>query len=203
MAKGATSATSAAAKLGIPSNIRTVHGEWLRFPEIVHAPSPFNRVELCTLKISRNDTLKAARAGRRQPAFDLWGIVLGNPPPVPGVDARNDLQPGALTSIAEAHACFRGIERPLAEDDDGSNVIAYILRPRFFYEYDPNMVSVALKVPVPRGVVFAVYVRLIDTNKVVASGPIGVITHWGFVEADNADPKLPVNHASRYRAQLW
>jgi hypothetical protein len=30
-----------------------------------------------------------------------------------------------------------------------------------------------------------------------------VITHWGFVEADNADPKLPVKYASRYRSRLW
>jgi hypothetical protein len=185
------------------SSIKTAHGEWLRFPETVRAPSPFNRIELCTLKISHNDTYKAARAGRRQPAFDLWSMVLGNPPPVPGVDARNDQLPGALMSIAEAHACFRGIERPLAEDDEGSNVVAYVLRPRFLYEYDPDMVSVAHKIPVPRGVVFVVYARLIDPNKVVASGPIGVITHWGFVEADSADPKLPVNHTSRYRFRLW
>jgi hypothetical protein len=130
-------------------------------------------------------------------------MILGTPPPVPGVNARNDLIPGALTSIAEAHACFRGIERPLAEDDDGSNVAAYVLRPRYFYEYDPNMVSVALKVPVPRGVVYVVYARLTDPKIVVASGQTGVITHWGFVEADNADPKLPVSHSTRYRERLW
>jgi hypothetical protein len=130
-------------------------------------------------------------------------MILGNPPPVPGVSARNDLLPGALMSIAEAHACFQGIERPLAEDNDGGEVVAYILRPRFFYEYDPDMVSVALKVPVPRDVVFVVYARLFASGVVVASGQTGVITHWGFVEADSADQKLPVNHSSRYRDRLW
>jgi len=192
-----------ASKATAVSDIRSAQGEWLRFPDFVRAPSPFDRLTLCTLKISHNDTCKAARAGRRQPAFDLWGIVLGSPPPVPGVDARNDFIAGALTSIKEAHACFRGIERPLAEDDDGRNVVAYVLRPRFFYEYDPNMVSVALKVPVPRDVVFVVYARLIDEKDVVSSGPVGVITHWGFVEADRSDPRLPVNHSSRYRERLW
>jgi hypothetical protein len=91
----------------------------------------------------------------------------------------------------------------LAEDDDGANVAAYVLRPRYLYEYDPNMVSVALKVPVPRGVVFVVYSRLADAKTVVASGQTGVITHWDFVEADNANPKLPVNYSTRYRERLW
>lgn len=195
--------TTTAARNGVVTDIRNAHGEWLRFPNSVRAPSPFDQLTLCTLKISHHDTCRAARAGRRQPAFDLWGVVLGNPPPVPGIDARNDPLPGPLTSIAEAHACFRGIERPLAEDDDGWDVVAYILRPRFFYEYDPNMVSVALKVPVPRGVVFVVYARLANEKDVVASGVSGVITHWDFVEADSADPKLPVNHSSRYRERLW
>jgi hypothetical protein len=98
----------------IVSDIKSAHGEWLRFPNSIRAPSPFDRTELCVLEISHQDTCKAARAGRSQPAFELWGIVLGNPPPVPGVEARNDLLPGPLASIKEAHACFRGIERPLA-----------------------------------------------------------------------------------------
>jgi hypothetical protein len=130
-------------------------------------------------------------------------MVLGYDPPVPGVGARNDLIPGELTSIAEAHACFRGIERPLAEDNDGSDVVVYILRPRFFYEYDPNMVSVALKVPVPRGIIFATYVRLIDSDKIARTSPAGTITHWGFVESDRADPRLPINYETRYRTRLW
>jgi hypothetical protein len=202
MARTATG-TVAAQKSTLLSDVGVSHGEWLKFPNSVHAPSPFDRKVLCRLKISHNDTRKAARAGRRQPAFDLWSIVLGYPPPVPGVGARNDLIPGALTSIAEAHACFRGIQRPLAEDDDGRDVIAYILRPRFFYEYDPNMVSVALKVPVPRDVIFVVYARLSKADDVATAGPVGVITHWGFVEADSANPKLPVKYSSRYRTQLW
>ena len=181
----------------------TSPGAWLRFPTSVRAPSPFDRLTPCALEISHNDTRKAARAGRRQPAFDLWSMILGRAPPVPGVDARNASLPGALISIADAHACFRGIERPLAEDDDGGDVVAYALRPQFFYQYDPNMVSVALKVPAPRDVVFVVYARLFDANKVVASAQIGVITHWDFVEADRADPKLPVHYSSRYRNRLW
>lgn len=201
MVRGAVGAPSP--KRPVITDFAGAPGDWLRFPNFVHAPSPFDRHTLCRLKISHADTRKAARAGRRQPAFDLWSIVLGCAPPVPGVDTRNDMIPGALTSIAEAHACFRGIERPLAEDNDGRDVAIYILRPRFFYEYDANMVSVALKVPVPRDVVFATYVRLIDSDMVDLASLAGTITHWGFVESDRADPRLPINYETRYRARLW
>ena len=201
MARGAVGASSQTREVIVDRP--STPGDWLKFPNIAHAPSPFDRQTLCRLKISHADTRKAARAGRRQPAFDLWSMVLGYDPPVPGVGARNDLIPGELTSIAEAHACFRGIERPLAEDNDGSDVVVYILRPRFFYEYDPNMVSVALKVPVPRGIIFATYVRLIDSDKIARTSPAGTITHWGFVESDRADPRLPINYETRYRTRLW
>lgn len=201
MIRGAVGASSQ--KRHVVTDLTGAAGDWLRFPNFVHAPAPVDRKNLCRLKISHADTRKAARAGRRQPAFDLWSIVLGCPPPVPGVGARNDMIPGALVSIAEAHACFRGIERPLAEDNDGRDVVVYVLRPRFFYEYDPNMVSVALKVPVPRGVVFATYVRLIESDTISRAAAAGTITHWGFVESDHADPRLPIDHETRYRTRLW
>lgn len=190
-------------KLGFDSGAGPKAGEWLSPPESIHAPSPFDRFSLCRLKISRNDIQRAASAGRRQTVFDIWSMVVGKPPPVPGVQARNDLRPDELISATHAHACFRGIERPLAEDDDGSNVVAYILRPHVFYQYDPNMVSVALKQPVPRDVVFVVYARLRDQMEIEKSDEVGVITHWGFVEVDSAEPKLPVNYASRYGVRLW
>jgi len=117
--------------LGFDSDAGPKPGDWLLPPESIHAPSPFDRFSLCRLKISRNDIQRAASAGRRQIVFDLWSMVVGKPPPVPGVQARNDPRPDELVSIAHAHACFRGIERPLAEDDDGSNVAAYICVHKF------------------------------------------------------------------------
>ena len=110
--------------------------------------------------------------------------------------------PGALTCLNQAHALFRGIKRPLAEDDEGADVLAYVLKPALFFEYSPDMVSVALKVPVPEGNVFVAYARLQGLD----GGPDearGRITHWGFVEADKSDPDLPVDYASRYRTRLW
>jgi hypothetical protein len=182
--------------------VKSSVGGWLQFPTSVPARSPFNRDSLCRLKLSTNDVRKAARAGRRQPVFELWSGVIGSPPPVPGVDRRNNPDADDLTSLIQAHACFRGIERPLAEDDDGTDVIAYVLRPRFFYEYDPNMVSLALRVPVPRDLVFITYARLLELSD-NADEPVGVVTHWGFVEADPKNLRMPINSSTRYRERLW
>jgi hypothetical protein len=182
--------------------VKSSVGAWLQFPPTVHARSPFDQDSLCRLKLSTNDVRKAARAGRRQPAFELWSGVIGSPPPVPGVERRNNPDPNDLSSLIQAHACFRGIERPLAEDDDGANVVAYVLRPRFFYEYDPHMVSLALRVPVPRDLVFVTYARLFELEG-KADELVGVVTHWGFVEADPRNLRLPINSSTRYRERLW
>lgn len=143
------------------------------------------------------------QVSRRQLTFELWSVVLGLPPPVPGCGHRNRGITGTLCGLENAHAVFRGIERPLAEDDDGSDVLAYILKPEWMHQYDgASMVSVALKVAVPQDVVFVVYVRLSNP-----SAPLedltGTVTHWGFVEADKDDPTLPVEYNSRYRTRLW
>lgn len=190
-----------ASKPLIVTPIASAIGLWLRFPESVLAPTPGDKSKYWRLKIAQNDVRKLALAGRRQPAFDLWSVVLGQAPPVPGVERRNNPQPKDLTSLQDAHACFRGIKRPLAEDDTGDNVIAYVLRPHFFYEYDPTMVSVASKIPVPRDVVFVVYARIDGESG--TGEPRGTLTHWGFVESDRKALFLPISHASRYRTRLW
>jgi hypothetical protein len=178
-------------------------GNWLNSPERVTAPSPGDRSIPCIFRLSARDYSKLARAGRRQLNFELWSVVLGVPPPVPGCDHRNRDVKGELTCLNDAHALFRGIERPLAEDDDGAEVLAYIQKPRFFYEYDPNMVSVALKSPVPDDLVFVTYARLDEVAPGTETTTKGTITHWGFVEADRSDPTLPVGYLTRYRERLW
>jgi hypothetical protein len=182
--------------------VREGAGAWLVLPETVEAPSETDRAIPCIYRLSTADAVKMARASRRQPIFELWSCVLGTPPPVPGCRHRNREVTGKLTRLREAHALFKGIERPLAEDDDGANILSYVLKPRFMYTYDPDRISVALKVPVPQDVVFVVYVRLNkpDDN---SRAMIGVITHWGFVETDPNDQTLPIEHTSRYRTRLW
>jgi hypothetical protein len=181
----------------VPSGV----GKWVQLPERVTAPSPEARAVPAIFCLSSADSVKMARAGRRQLIFELWSIVLGVPPPVPGVERRNRDAESGLTCLYEAHALFRGIERPLAEDDQGADVLAYILKPKWFYEYDPHMVSVALKVRVPKDLLFVTYARLDMAAEGV--GLRGTVTHWGFVEADKSNRDLPVDFSTRYRKRLW
>jgi hypothetical protein len=177
-------------------------GAWLKFPETLLAPSPENKQIPCNVRVSTLDSRKLLQLGRRQLILEFWSVVVGVPPPVPGVAARNRPLERELTSLIEAHALFRGIERPFAQDDDGGDVLAYVLKPQNFYEFDPNMVSVASKMRVPDDVVYVVYICLDPVGDV--PGPVrGTITHWGFVEADPVNPWLPVNHSSRYRTRVW
>jgi hypothetical protein len=141
-------------------NIGPKPGAWLEFPAVVQAPSPEDRAVLCDFVLGRADVVTMDRIGRRQLSFEMWSIVLGLEPPIIGCAHRNRKIEGELTKLAEAHALFKGIERPLADDDDGSEVMAYVLKPKFMYENNPAMVNVALKVAVPQDVVFVVYARL-------------------------------------------
>jgi hypothetical protein len=183
-------------------NIGYKPGAWLNFPSTVQAPSPEDRAVQCEFALGSADALTMARIGRRQLIFEMWSIILGLEPPVMGCAHRNRKTKGELTKLADAHALFKGIQRPLADDDDGSQVLAYVLSPKFMYENNPDMVSVALKVAVPQDVVFVVYARL---NKASdgPSGARGTVTHWHFVETDPAFPTLPVDFSSRYRTRLW
>jgi hypothetical protein len=107
-----------------------------------------------------------------------------------------------LIALIEAHACFRGICRGIAEDDNGEHAVAYILKPRFFYRRVANLVCLAQKETVPDGLVFAVFARL-DEPWDGGKPTVGVVTHGGFVEADAADPLLPVDYESRFVERLW
>lgn len=184
-------------------NIASKGKSWLEFPGTVEAPSPEDRKVACDFTLGSADAITMARIGRRQLTFEMWSIILGIEPPVLGCAHRNRKIPGKLTKLAEAHALFKGIERPLADDDDGSEVLAYVLKPQHMYENNPDMVSVALKVAVPQDLVFVVYARLSNAGGEGHSGTRGIVTHWHFVEADPATPMLPVDYSTRYRTQLW
>jgi hypothetical protein len=62
-------------RIAIPA-VTPAPGEWLNLPEAALAPSPFDPSATCRLGLSQIDVRKAARAGRRQPIFELWSVVL-------------------------------------------------------------------------------------------------------------------------------
>ena len=177
---------------------------WLDFPPTVVALSPSGRTATCRFRLSREDSIKAASMRRLQPIWDLWSIVLGEPPPVPNVTTWGVNVPAeeGLIKLVEAHACFRGIRRAIAEDDDGENVVTYVLKPPCFYEKVTNLVCLAQKRATPEDLVYTAHARLdvpVDPN----SPTIGVVTHGGFVEADRNNALLPRDYESRYAERLW
>jgi hypothetical protein len=174
--------------------------DWLNFPQTVRARSPDNRSLPCRIRISRGDTYKAADARRRQPAHELWSIVIGKVPPVPNLPNGNG---DGLISLFDAHACFKGIQRPLAEDPSGGNWIAYVSKPKFFFTFEPRPPGVFTeKRPVPSDLVFVAYVKLDEASDGLGATK-GVLTHWHFVECDKSDPMLPLDFARRYAQRLW
>lgn len=179
-------------------------------PQVI-ARSPFDRSEAITFRLSKLEIQKRAAARRAQPVFEAWSVVIGEPPPVNNIskwDERLRLCP--LVSLADAIACFRGVKRPVAEDDTGWDTLAYVIRPEWYFAYQPSLACVAELTKVPADLVFVTYVRLDQpfgeqNARYSRTEASGVITHWHFVEgeADSSGQLLPVGHPMRYRTRLW
>jgi hypothetical protein len=163
----------------------------------------FDRNQACQFRISKEDTVKAAKARRREPAFELWSVLLGIPPKINLVTQFNQDAGVGLSRLIDAHACFQGIKRPLAEDGNGEKLLAYILKPAHFYEFRPHPACVAYKADVHADLVFVAYAKL-DEPCGPDGHPIkGVLTHWQFVESATENPELPIEFDTRYDRRLW
>lgn len=176
---------------------------WLDFPPTLTAKSPLDRNVEVKFRFHSGDLVKAALAGRKAPVFETWSVLFGQAPPVPNIRGWNEDPDSGLTSLAEAHACFQGVKRPCAEDDDGEGILAYILRPRFLYRFKPDMKCVATKKGIRDGLLYIAHVRLDHPERLEKGETRGVFTHGGFVEADPANDLLPVEHQTRYLRQHW
>ena len=193
--------------MGAP-RLRVIEGggvqarEWLEFPRTLLAKSPHDPAKRAHFRVSKEAVAKGAKVGLRQPIFDFWSGLRGVPPPVPNVASLGVTSEG-LSKLVDAHACFCGIRRPLAEDDAGDHVLAYVLRPKYLFQYEPGMVCVVKRREIPAGLVLVAYVRLDEPCAVGPPDIKGVLTHWQFVQADARDPSLPVDHENRYIRRLW
>jgi hypothetical protein len=182
----------------------------LRLPRTVVGPSPFNADDLIAYRIAEQDVRVALENRRRQPVLDLWSMVIGKLPPIPSISKWKELaEELAQNSFFNAHAAFRGMRRPIGDDDYGFDHVAFISKPRVRLRYVPDMVCVAEPEEIPDDVVLATYVKL-DFPEGRRNGrprtdvPIsGLITHWELVESDSADSLLPVHSEERYRQRLW
>ena len=184
---------------------KVIEGAWVAAPELVNLPqhirarSPEDRNKPCRVRVYREDVRKAAAQRRRQPAYEFWSVLSGKAPPVPH---RLENADEGLCTLFDAHACFRGVRRPIGEDGAGDTFVAYILKPKLFCVYDarPPLVMTH-KVPAPDDLVFVAYVRMDEPSD--ATSTKGVLTHWHFVEADPRDARLPIGYDERYVDRLW
>jgi hypothetical protein len=177
---------------------------WADLPQLIDAPSPYDKSTVCRLRTASFDALKGARAGRRDPMMTYWSIIMGMTPP--GVALREDdielATPNNFISINDAHACFQGLRRPVADDQSGQTMVAYILKPRLAYGYHYVSAEAGIYI-VPRNVVFAAYARLDWPIELRPTAIAGVLTHWEFVPADQTDTMLPDDWADRYDTRRW
>ena len=186
-------------KLRVVQNPEPVtHPDWLKFPETVNARSPFDRNERCLFRIARPDLQKLAEADRRQPVYDLWSNVIGKPPPVSGsVEPPN----GQLKTLWNAHACWRGIERPCGDDDNGENHVAYCINATVTYKFEAKPpATYARLITIPNTVVFVVFAKLDEPSNHLIKG---VLTHWQFIQMDVNNASVPLGHDVRFAKRLW
>ena len=183
---------------------------WLNLRPQVLARSPFDRSPV-SFRLSKLQLQKLIGVRRTQPIFDAWSMIVGEPPPINNIHRWDDkLQICPLASLADATACFRGLKRPVGEDDRGWDAVAYVVQPSWYFAYKPAMACVAELVRVPADLVFVAYVRLDqpfgnENPRYSRNHAGGVITHWHFVEGESKTGSglLPVNATERYRTRLW
>lgn len=186
--------------------------QWLDIPATAIGRSWTGPSNLRSYRIARDDARKGLERGAKQSLLDLWSLVLGEVPPVPlSTRYSHLLQQLKKRSLAGAHACFRGVKRPVGNDDTGYDTVIFVAKPMTRFTYDPSQACVIKPIPFAIDLVFVTYARLdypVDPRVNVRSrngnGPTGgVITHWGAVECDPSQSDLPVNFGERYRERLW
>ena len=181
---------------------------WLDIPQAVIGRSPQDKSHAASFRIATEGVRKALLQGHRQPLLDLWALVLGRIPPVNNAETKWGEYRSLLKSLDSAHACFRGIKRPVGSDDKGFDTYAYVTTPALTFKYTPSMSCVLELVKVPSDVLCVIYVKMdFPFGRRPLPGatiPItrGIVTHWELVEADDTG-LLPVDWETRYRSRVW
>lgn len=180
---------------------------WLDIPQTILGLSAESKTSQCGFRISTEGLRKALNVGNRQPLLDLWSLVMGEIPPVNAARMKWHGSLSAPQSFSSAAACFRGMKRPVGNDDTGFDTYAYVTHPKVTFKYAPSMSCLIQPVTIPEDIVCVTYVRFdhpvrrpVRGGERVLSG--GVITGWELVEADPV-ASLPIEWETRYRKQMW
>jgi|UniRef100_Q11IP8 hypothetical protein len=184
--------------------------EWLSPPSTVLGKSPFDNAAIMAYRVAPGDLRKHIATGRHQPILDLWWHVYGETPPVPGAERYSSMFADTEQGLHSAHACFRGIMRPVAEDDRGLDYAAFVTKPKVGFRYRPSMSCVIEPYDIPEDLLFLIYAHLDFPEgrayqSKTGNRPVtnGVVTHWQLVECDPAEPLLPMDYEARFRRRYW
>jgi len=176
---------------------------WLDLP-VIAAPSAEDRNKTVYYMISSDFIDRNAIVKRRTQILQLWVHLTGKVPPVNNssrlLRGNNKIVPSTLNSSV---ACFKGVNRPYDDEDDGASILVYVLNPPVTVEYSPDMVCVAQSKAVPALAPATVQVKPIKTLQIGGMDICGKVTRIEFVIGDGGTPTLPKGSADRYTERLW
>ena len=181
------------------------NAEWLKFPSGINISSPLDQNSKVFWRIDPTTVIEAFKDNnRKQPMLELWSVVLGMAPPIPGASFQLAKEKNIqLIGLSDAHACFRGVNRPVGDDLTGANTLAYIVKIRHCFTYnDDNFCPVKL-LKLPPDVVLIVYVSVDQAYDKEKASLTGVITHWSLVETQPDDAMLPIDFEKRFANRIW
>jgi len=177
-------------------------------PNLVWAKSPV--IPGHVLLICHPATIdKVMELGSRAKLGEYWGLVHGNPGPMP--DGFAQVQTEGLQGPT---AIFRGLKRPLhylhAVAD--SDVYIYVTNPEWTYTYRPSRHGDAV-MPEPKPIesVFTTFVSFNPTHideaassvrKALSAKPSGVVLFWEWTESARENTLLPLDSQGRYETRI-
>ena len=149
---------------------------WLAFPT-VRAPNTKLGEPNFTFVVSDIFIQRNSANNRTTPILQLWAHVIGQLPPINNIDkvAGSSITPTLLT-LNDATACFRGINRPHDDEENGNSVLVYILNPKVSIQFEPSMTCQARSVVVPPNAVLTVQVRPTYGGQATDQGVNGIVT---------------------------
>jgi hypothetical protein len=177
---------------------------WANLPPVI-APHPTERGQQVRLQVSREFIVGNLRKNNRTPIYQAWAHLAGCVPPVPNIAFLHKLGVApSLSTLENAHACFRGVERPLGNDLNGTTVYIYLLKVGVTIRFDnAPPVSVPAVHRLDDDLVFAIYVQEVAGLHVAGESLWGTALKIELIETEPPDHALPIDHCDRYDERLW
>lgn len=177
--------------------------EW-QSPPPVEAPNPDDKASVIRLEVSNDICGRGKENFLLTPIFQVWTHLHGSPPPIKNVSIleSDELKPTYQT-LNDATSCFRGINRPMNKQENGGDVITYVLKPDATVRYQPRMGAPIRAQSLQDGYVLTVQIVLSASLQKEGNGISGRVTRLEVVECDVANDELPKDHNSRYGDRLW